>query len=203
MTDVLGKAWADIRRRHRSVPSVRMAVTPGKSGSTCGSVMWASDPLLMLDTDTLALPPLDVFAYLLHLAAHALADTARRSEGKEPSLARRGYYHDKYYRDAATELGMEVKKDAAGWSRTNLTPGLRAQYTSTIQRLTMALDCWEPSLPPSRVARPGKNGLVAVCQCSPPRKIRIAESTFGLGTIRCETCGGEFTPQPSMEPTRL
>ncbi len=105
MTDVLGKAWADIRRRHRSVPSVRMAVTPGKSGSTCGSVMWASDPLLLLDTDTLALPPLDVFAYLLHLAAHALADAGRRSEGKEPSLARRGYYHDKYYRGRGYRAG--------------------------------------------------------------------------------------------------
>jgi len=67
--------------------------------------MWASDPLLLLDTDTLALPPLDVFAYLLHLAAHALADAGRRSEGKEPSLARRGYYHDKYYRGRGYRAG--------------------------------------------------------------------------------------------------
>lgn len=203
MTDVLDKAWADIRRRNRSVPRVRVAVTPGKSGSTCGSVMWASDPLLLVDTDTLTLPPLDVFAYLLHQAAHALADAARRSEGQEPSLARRGYYHDKCYRDAAAELGLEVGKDEAGWSRTTLTPAVNARYATTIHSLTNALDGWEPPLPPRRVARPGKNGLVAVCQCSPPRKIRIAESTYELGTIRCETCGGEFTAQPSMEQTRM
>jgi hypothetical protein len=165
--------------------------------------MWASDPLLLVDTDILALSPLDVFAYLLHQAAHALADVARRSDGKEPSLARRGYYHDKRYRDAATELGMDVEKDDAGWSRTTLTPAVKARYARTIQSLTQTLDGWEPPLPPRRVARPGKNGLVAVCQCSPPRKIRITESTYGLGAIRCETCGGEFTRQPPMEHTRL
>jgi hypothetical protein len=190
MSDVLESAWADIRRRNREVHRTVIAVAPGASGSACGSVAWASDPVLLVDTATLAEPPLDVFSWLLHQAAHSLADSRRK-----PTGASQGRYHDQHFRDAATDLGLAVREDpepGLGWSHARITAETTARYTEAIDRLANALNGWTPPTPPARAGRAGRNGVAARCSCTPPRRIRVMESTFDLAPIRCEACGEEF-----------
>ncbi len=104
MTDALTQAWADIRKRSKNtVPRAVIAVTPGKSGSTCGSVTWTDDPVLLADTVTLGKAPLEILGRLLHLAAHGKADT-----GRKPSQSSEGRYHDAAYKTAAQALGLKV-----------------------------------------------------------------------------------------------
>jgi hypothetical protein len=192
MSEALALAWADIRRRNRGLPKPAIAVTPGQSGSRCGSVGWLSDAVLLVDTATLDNPPLEVFGWLAHQAAHALADTRRK-----PTQASEGRYHDKAYRDAATELGLDVAVHGTlGWSETNVTGELAGMYSSTIERLTLALTEWEPPVPPARAAQAARprnhNQVAARCSCDPPRRVQVTASTFDLGPIRCDVCGQPF-----------
>jgi hypothetical protein len=197
MSDTLTQAWADIRRRHRTVPKASVAVAPGKSRSTCGSVAWTEEPVLLASAETLAQEPVEILGWLLHQAAHALAGTRLANEGRTPSKSREGRYHGKAFKDAATELGLEVETEPnLGWSRTTVPPELAASYSAVLERLRAAGLRWTPPVPPTRAAqstRPG-NQIVAWCSCSPPRRIRVTASTFERGSIRCEVCGREFKP---------
>jgi hypothetical protein len=184
MTDALASAWADIRAKNFDVPEVVLALAPGLDGSTCGSVMWSESPVILA-----AIPEgakaRDVLGWLLHQAAHGLAGS--------PSTASKGRYHGAGYRNAATALGLKVTKDDAfGWSHTGLSDSLAREYGPTIKTLGIALQKWQPPLAPARVTR-NTNGIAVFCQCSPPRRIRVTESVFDLGPIRCEVCSQPFT----------
>jgi hypothetical protein len=184
MTDALSSAWADIRAKNPGVPEVVIALAPGLDGSTCGSVMWSGSPVLLAAIPQRA-KARDVLGWLLHQAAHGL-------DGN-PSTASKGRYHGAGYRDAASALGLKVTKDDAfGWSRTGLADSLAREYGPTIKNLGIALQKWEPPLAPARATK-NTNGIAVFCQCSPRRRIRVTESVFDLGPIRCDLCGQPFT----------
>jgi hypothetical protein len=201
MSDVLTSAWNDIRKRHRSIanfPRPVIAITPSPKSSTCGSVTWGHEPVLVVGIRTLEEQPTEIMGWLLHQAAHGLADMSR-----PPTSARTGRYHDRAYGDAAALLGLAVDTGPGiDWSQTSMTPELAATYAPTIARISHALDGWEPPKTPAREAHSARNPSVvaAVCRCSPPRRIRAARSTLETGLIRCEICGEEFAAEGSLIP---
>jgi len=200
MTDALTQSWADIRKRSKNtVPRAVIAVTPGKSGSTCGSVTWTDDPVLLADTATLGKAPLEILGWLLHLAAHGKADT-----GRKPSQSSEGRYHDAAYKQAAEALGLEVTTGpGSGWSRTTVPKELAGRYLPAIERLRAALQTWEPPVTPARAVQ-GKrppNQTVAWCSCDPPAgsASRRPRSTSGRSGV---TSAGKSSGRASWSLSR-
>jgi hypothetical protein len=52
-------------------------------------------------------------------------------------------------------------------------------------------DQGEPAVGPAGQVE--KNGVVAVCDCTPPRRMRITRSVLTVGPITCGICGTDFT----------
>ena len=191
MTKALADAWADIRKHQPAVPRVDWAVIPGKSGSRCGSVSWGHSPVLLVDELMLDRQPLDIMEWLLHQAAHGVADT---TEG--PTQASEGRYHDRGYRDVAEGLGLEATAARGlGWADTEMTPATVARYQKAVERLGEAQGGSRPHSPAreAQARKPPNRGRLPVqCQCQPPRRIQVTGSTFGLGEISCGVCGKPF-----------
>jgi hypothetical protein len=197
VVDALAAAWARIRRDKR-VPKVVIDIGPGRS-SSCTSVGWGESGSgdqpqvleLNLRPDGLNTTGPEVMHFLLHQAAHALAPPSPSTEGR---------YHGVEFRDAARKLGLEVKRapgrGGTGWSETTLDD--QARYAPEIRALARALRRWEPTVQPKAARSSSRNPPVAVCQCSPPRRIRVSETTLRRGPIKCGICRHEFTLAASL-----
>jgi hypothetical protein len=125
----------------------------------------------------------------------------RKAERARPVKARQGRYHGPAYRDAATSLGLEVSQvPDLGWKDTRLPDAIAKTYEPAVRRIAAALKDWEPPVPPGRDSRiRGHNGVVALCSCPEPRRIRITESVLELGPVVCGVCGELFEVQ-AAEP---
>lgn len=152
-----------------------------------------------------------VLETLLHEAAHGVADVRKIKD-----TSRQGRYHNARYKLLGEELGLIIKQHPQiGWSLTELAPGTREEYVDELEDLAAALVAYRyaegqvPALPGDPGAADGatgdagggeagaggrrpKNGLVLVCSCPKPRKLRASAAVVELGPILCGVCGAEF-----------
>jgi hypothetical protein len=152
-------------------------------------VAWSSDPVLVVGVT----PAEDVnaaadqlLAWLLHMAAHGIAE----ADGKI-TTSREGRYHDQAFARAAAQLGLPpFVSPTAGWP---IDRKVLAEYRPVLTELRRVLRKWEPPATPVSAARhSSRNGVAVFCQCDPPRRVRVMESTLELGPITCTICGAEF-----------
>jgi len=119
--------------------------------------------------------------------------------------SRQGRYHNARYRELATELGITVARDPRiGWSLTTVPDTTAEQYRDEIAQLGTALTAHRLADVPGG-GRTSNNGLVATCECDPPRKIRLSRTAYETGPVVCGVCEADFTstdPDPSRTTTR-
>ena len=179
--DAITRAWDDIQQRNAAVPGVTILLIWGHRGTQCGSTLWNGVPILLVDEEILNRNAEAVLSWLLHQAAHELAD------GQRPSgPARDSRRHDAVFRSAAKALGLEVEKDQAessGWSTTIVPETLAPRYAFTTNRLANAL---------TQRQAPALKLTMASCQCVPARRILIPPASLDRGEIRCQVCGKPF-----------
>ena len=135
----------------------------------------------------LARGPADVFATLLHEAAHALAHVRGIQD-----TSRQGRWHNAKFKALADEVGISVEKDPRiGWSPTTLPAATRATYTQVIDELGLVLRLHRAVEITGGAA---KKPATPPCVCGCGRKIRVAKSILAAGPIVCGVCDTEFTP---------
>jgi hypothetical protein len=194
----LENAWRAIARRNPELPAVAVVVSasslqkgPAKWGHFAASRWTAKDASvheLFVSAEGLQRPAADVFATLLHEAAHTLNHQAEMKD-----TSRGGRYHNDTFRLRAESLGLTVTRlDKIGWSGTELPDATAHLYRSAIAALAAALQVY-------RHAEGGRgeterknnnNGVVLICECE--RKIRMSVSAAELGPITCNVCDTEF-----------
>jgi hypothetical protein len=210
--------WAAIQVRHPDVPDV--VLTLGNGSTRPGQLTlghfhagkWATRdtsaeaqtrlPELFVGGEGLAAGPRELLGTLLHEAAHGVAATRGVKD-----TSRQGRYHNTRYRDLAVELGLGVERDPRiGWSLTTVPDSTAALYSEHITQLGEAMrahrlaDAHGTGRGPS-----SNNGLVATCECDPPRKIRLSRTAYDSGPVICGVCEAEFTnpdTEPSVTPAR-
>jgi hypothetical protein len=154
----------------------------------------------------------EVLATLLHEAAHGLADARGIKE-----TSRQGRYHNARFKALGEELGLVITRAGAiGWSGTKLPPGTAEEYAVECAELGSALVAYrhpEGGVPlgpggpgagaggksPGGVGKGGvgkapKNGVVLVCNCPKPRRIRASSAVVEQGSILCRVCDADFIP---------
>ena len=153
-----------------------------------------------------------VLETLLHEAAHGVADVRKIKD-----TSRQGRYHNARYKVLGEEMGLTISQHPQiGWSLTELAPGTAEEYVDELEDLAAALVAYRyaegqvPIAPGDPGAdgeggaagggeagavgggRRPKNGLVLVCGCAKPRKIRASAAVVDLGPILCGLCRQEF-----------
>jgi hypothetical protein len=136
---------------------------------------------LFMATELVARGATDMFAVLLHEAAHTIAS---RRGIKDTS--RQGCYHNGRFRMIAADVGLEGDRDSErGWSLTALSNGADAGYKDTLAQLTAALA--GRAGPRDRAATAAAAGPVCGCGQWVPvtrqRRPRIV-----AGTVMCDRC---------------
>jgi hypothetical protein len=140
---------------------------------------------LFMATELVARGATDMFAVLLHEAAHTIAS---RRGVKDTS--RQGRYHNGRFRMIAEEIGLEGARDPErGWSLMALSAEAKAGYTDTLAQLKDAL-AGRPG-PQDRAATAASAGPVCGCGQWVPvtrqRRPRIV-----AGTVMCDACAEQF-----------
>ena len=140
---------------------------------------------VFMATELVARGATDMFAVLLHEAAHTIAS---RRGIKDTS--RQGRYHNGRFRMIAEEVGLEGERDPErGWSLMALSAEAKAGYTDTLAQLKAAL-AGRPG-PQDRAATAASAGPVCGCGQWVPvtrqRRPRIV-----AGTVMCDVCAEQF-----------
>jgi hypothetical protein len=204
--------WAAIQDRHPDVPDV--VLTLGNGSARPGQLTlghfhdgkWATGdnarlPELFLGGEGLARGPRAVLGTLLHEATHGVAATRGIKD-----TSRQGRYHNTRFRDLATELGITVERDPAiGWSITTVPDTTAHAYADQIAALDAAIKAHRLADVHGVSRTTSNNGLVATCECDPPRKIRLSRAAYDSGAITCGVCEAEFVARDtdrSAETTR-
>lgn len=196
-------AWVAIQREHKDLPAVAVTVSagslhkgPAKHGHFAAG-RWVTEGQedtheLFVAGEGLARPAAEVFATLLHEAAHALAAARNISD-----TSRGGRYHNAEFRDLAVGLGLDtVKVGSIGYSGTTLGGDTAHKYRAPIERLGKALTLHRrgESAGEGTGRKSNNNGAALTCGCAEPRKIRASLSVIELGPILCGLCEQEFQP---------
>jgi hypothetical protein len=147
---------------------------------------------LTLSRETLARGAEETLTRLIHEAAHVLAWT----RGVKDTTPRKPYHGDAF-RAIATELGLEwpaerERDTAFGYTDMRLSNATRQTFADHIKALDAVIPAALPDLQPVR-ARPKREARPSlVCQCSPPRRVWAAQSTFDQGPVICGICNQPF-----------
>jgi hypothetical protein len=140
---------------------------------------------LFVATELVARGATEMFAVLLHEAAHTIAS---RRGIKDTS--RQGRYHNGRFRMIAEEVGLVGGRDSErGWSLMVLSADAKSGYMDTLARLKAAV-----------AGRPGPQDRAAMAACAGPvcgcgqwvpvsrqRRPRIV-----AGTVMCDVCAERF-----------
>ena len=217
------RAWRSIQARHPEVPDVVVVLGTGvergrlvKLGHWWGG-RWVADGKLrgevLLAGEALHLPVDEVFAVLLHEAAHGL-NAARGIK----DTSRGGRYHNARFKAAAEELGLRVQTMAPhGWARTVVVPDTVAAYQDDVATLGDAIRIARRLGAPAMATTgegdrgsahdeqaggtepaPGKAGP-ATCGCG--RRLRMAPSVLAQGPVLCGLCGHAFSAGRGADTT--
>lgn len=194
----LEAVWAAIRARHEDVPAVVIVMGPGTGAGRpavwghFAALRWQHGtdrlPEVLISGEGLSRSPVEVLGTLLHEAAHALADVRKIQD-----TSRQGRWHNKKFAALANEVGLEVEKaDKIGWSRTTVHDETRDAYARPLSALAAAMNMYRhPEHQQENKRVNSNNGLT--CECSCPRKIRVAAQVYSLGPITCGVCCDNFT----------
>lgn len=141
---------------------------------------------LFMATELVARSATDMFAVLLHEAAHTIAS---RRGIKDTS--RQGRYHNGRFRMLAEEVGLEGERDPErGWPLMVLSEEAKAAYRDTVAQLEDVL-AGRPG-PQDRAATAASAGPVCGCGQWVPltrqRRPRIV-----AGTVMCDLCAEQLT----------
>jgi hypothetical protein len=136
----------------------------------------------------------DMFAVLLHEAAHTIAS---RRGIKDTS--RQGRYHNGRFKAIAEEVGLEGNRDPErGWPLLALSEKANAAYRDTLGQLTDVL-AGRPG-PQDRAAAAASAGPVCGCGRWVPvtrqRRPRVV-----AGTVMCDPCAEQFTVSRTAGPS--
>ncbi len=194
------RAWQAIAAEHPDLPPVLMVSGAGSDGRANGQITlghfaaerWQPTkqktpplPELFVAGEGLVREPPDVFATLLHEAAHALANARSIRD-----TSRDGRYHNRQFANIATELGLDVTRHPIrGFSETTLTATATRRYHHAITALGTALTV-RRSLEPTTRVKASRNALACECACG--RRIRVAPSILEQAPIRCDACHQPF-----------
>jgi hypothetical protein len=192
------RTWAAIQERHPDVPDVVLTVGNGSARPgqlTLGHFhdgKWATGdtrlPELFVGGEGLARGPHAVLGTLLHEATHGVAATRNIKD-----TSRQGRYHNTRFRDLATELGIRVERDPRIGRSITTVPDTTAQhYGDQIAALDTAIKAHRLADVHGAGRTTSNNGLVATCECNPPRKIRLSRSAYDPGAISCGSCEADF-----------
>lgn len=208
---VLEDAWKAIQARHPELPDNVIVLGTGvragrlvKLGHWWGGqwqVEGEARGEMLLAGEALHLGPEQVFAILLHEAAHGLA-AARRV----PDTSRGGRYHNRRFLATAAEVGLDVERmDPYGWAETSLSERAATEYAGVIERIgeEMRLARTLPRAATSRGREPeGPDGgegsgqtrnRRGAAECGCGRKMRMAPSVFAKGPVVCGVCETSFS----------
>jgi hypothetical protein len=202
VVDALESAWTAIRANHPELPAVVIIVASGSPAKASQPMKWGHfatgrwqhgtnrHPEVMVSGEGLKRPALEVFTTLLHEAAHGLADARGIKD-----TSRQGRWHNQKFAKLAAELGMTTSKDnKLGFSPCELTEITAARYRTVIHTFEAALTLYRhPELFDTKERTTSNNGVVAECLC--PRKLRVSNTVFEAGPIRCDVCQEAFLPE--------
>lgn len=219
---LLEKVWGRIRENHPELPDVVMVTGIGIGA---GSNKWghfAADGWtaksetgnvrvheMFMAGETLAKGANQVLQTMLHEGAHALAKT----RGKQDT-SRQGRWHNKLFRDMATEMGLEHRAASAdkahGYSFVTLTTDTIAEYADLLTELEaeihlmVSLPGWLGGTdeddkggeligkrPPTGESK--SSGVKLVCRCAEPNIIRASKKVAAKGVLFCRDCSQHFT----------
>lgn len=131
-----------------------------------------------------------LFAAVLHVAAHALAEARGVYD-----TSREGRYHNGLFRDIAQELGLTAEQHGSnGWSKTVADDDTISRYQPQHDALAAALTAHDrvPDAP-----APAARLLRARCECTPPRPLYTSRTSFEAGEIICGKCKANFVLDPA------
>jgi hypothetical protein len=201
------RTWAAIQERHPDVPDV--VLTLGNGSARPGQLTlghfhdgkWATGdtrlPELFVGGEGLARGPHAVLGTLLHEATHGVAATRNIKD-----TSRQGRYHNTRFRDLATELGIRVERDPRiGWSITTVPDTTAQHYGDEIAALDTAIKAHRLADVHGAGRTTSNNGLLATCECDPPRKIRLSRTAYDAGAITCGVCEADFTARDTDSST--
>jgi hypothetical protein len=210
----LEEAWGAIQENHPELPDVVIIIASGHESKQrkfghFASHRWNVDGdnhhEIMVSGEGLKRGAGPVMTTLLHEAAHTLAD----ARGVQDT-SRQGRYHNKVFKALATEVGIQVEKDARiGWSVSEMGELGSVRYAKQIVALDAVLTLYRNSRDELAGLLGGKAGgdgddepkekkkttVLAVCACDPPRKVRMSPATLTEGSIQCGNCEQEFGEQ--------
>jgi len=140
---------------------------------------------LFMATELVPRGAAEMFAVLLHEAAHAIASWRGIKD-----TSRQGRYHNGRFRMIAEEVGLEGDRDPErGWSLLALSEKAQAGYGQTLAQLADALA--GRTGPQDRAATAAAAGPVCGCGQWVPvarqRRPRIV-----AGTVMCDVCAEQF-----------
>jgi hypothetical protein len=145
---------------------------------------------LFIAAEGLNRPVAEVFATLLHEAAHVFAHQAGVKD-----TSRGGRYHNAQFKTLGEHMGLTItEQDPIGWSGTELAEGTAARYAAPMAKLAEALDAFRLAEAGKTARKSSNNGVVLVCGCDEPRKIRMSLAAAEVGPIRCRVCSEDFSP---------
>ncbi|MFE2755666.1 hypothetical protein ACFXGA_27065 [Actinosynnema sp. NPDC059335] len=143
---------------------------------------------LVIATDVLTGGSTAVLETLLHAAAHA-----RNAAAGVGDTSREGRYHNKAFRDAARQLGLDVADPGRdGWAATTLPDTAAAPYRPQLDTLTSAIAAYGPPEPAASTTTSGGRWLAAVCGCTPHRTIRVTRGGLAVAPVVCTRCAKPF-----------
>ena len=152
------------------MPGVTIWVMSGHGGTQCGSILWDGAPILLVDEEVLSHGAAAVFGWLLHQAAHELADSQQPA-----GHTRESQRHDAVFHGTAETLGLEVEEDRPEtneWPITSVPETLAPRHAFTIHRLVTALTQWNAL---------AVKLAMASCQYVPARHLLISPSSLTEG----------------------
>lgn len=213
------QAWSAIQKNNPDVPDV--LIVTGRGRIPLGLILGAfserswkvragEQAEMFVGGEGLERGPRDVFATLIHEAAHGMAVTRKIKD-----TSRQFRYHNAKYKALAEEIGIEVTQDPdIGWSITTLPDRTAKLYADEIDALGKAFaGMHRKSAVPwysgnddddapivsggdkikfAPTAFPTKPRTVFECACSPARRIRIGMASFEAGPITCGVCHADF-----------
>lgn len=200
---VLEDAWAAIRDRHPEVPPVVIVVGPGTTGKASqylkfghfANLRWQHGdtqlPEVLISGEGLSRSPVEVFVTIKHEAVHGLAAVRGIQD-----TSRQGRWHNAKFAKLAAELGLTASKDdKLGYSPCTLNDDTAAHYADIITRLGQALGAFRHPETAGEGKKRTNNNNPIPCECTCPRKIRIAPTVLDEGPVGCGICHTWFLPE--------
>lgn len=178
------------RRRTGSGHAHRFTLRPLTGGRRHDDQEQDAAPVfgLVIATDVLTGGSTAVLETLLHATAHA-----RNAAAGVDDTSREGRYHNKAFRDAAQELGLDVEDPGRdGWAATTLPYATAALYRPQLGTLTSAITAYGPPEPTAPNSTSSGRWLAAVCECTPHRTVRVTRGGLAVAPVLCTKCAKPF-----------